>query len=156
MSKDNLVNAFNILLRNGQEIDEEAMSVVEKRVSRYAQDLEHGKTKTNKGKGMQQTSLDTHFNNFTQWSTDRKIIQNGNVLAQGLKLVSEVGELADNLAKGRCIKDDIGDCCVVLNNLVHMQGLTLEECLEQAWNDIKNRTGEMNQHGVFIKDEDIE
>lgn len=109
----------------------------------------------NKGKDMQQTSLDTHFNNFTQWSTDRKIIQNGNVLAQGLKLVSEVGELADNLAKGRCIKDDIGDCCVVLNNLVHMQGLTLDECLEQAWNDIKNRTGEMNVHGVFIKDGDV-
>lgn len=110
----------------------------------------------NKGKDMQQTTLDTHFNNFTQWSTDRKIIQNGNVLAQGLKLVSEVGELADNLAKGRCIKDDIGDCCVVLNNLVHMQGLTLDECLEQAWMDIKDRTGEMNQHGVFIKSEDVE
>lgn len=105
---------------------------------------------------MRQTTLDTHFNNFTQWSTDRKIIQNGNVLAQGLKLVSEVGELADNLAKGCCIKDDIGDCCVVLNNLVHMQGLTLDECLEQAWNDIKDRKGEMNQHGVFIKDSDIE
>jgi len=99
--------------------------------------------------------LETHFNNFTQWSTDRKIIQNGNVLAQGLKLVSEVGELADNLAKGRCIKDDIGDCIVVLNNLVHMQGLTLDECLEQAWSDIKNRTGEMNRHGVFIKDGDV-
>lgn len=102
------------------------------------------------------STLDNHFNNFTQWSTDRKIIQNGNVLAQGLKLVSEVGELADNLAKGRCIKDDIGDCCVVLNNLVHMQGLTLDECLEQAWQDIKNRTGSMNEHGVFIKDADIE
>ena len=110
----------------------------------------------NKGKDMQQTSLDMHFNNFTQWSTDRKIIQNGNVLAQGLKLVSEVGELADNLAKGRCIKDDIGDCIVVLNNLVHMQGLTLDECLEQAWSDIKNRTGSMNEHGVFIKSEDVE
>lgn len=109
-----------------------------------------------KGKDMQQTSLDTHFNNFTQWSTDRKIIQNGNVLAQGLKLVSEVGELADNLAKGRCIKDDIGDCCVVLNNLVHMQRLTLDECLEQAWNDIKDRKGSMNKHGVFIKEGDVE
>ena len=109
----------------------------------------------NKGKDMQQTTLDTHFNNFTQWSTDRKIIQNGNVLAQGLKLVSEVGELADNLAKGRCIKDDIGDCMVVSNNLVHMQGLTLDECLEQAWGDIKDRKGSMNKHGVFIKEGDV-
>lgn len=114
------------------------------------------KSEYHKGGNMQQTTLDTHFNNFTQWSTDRKIIQNGDILAQGLKLVSEVGELADNLAKGRCVKDDIGDCCVVLNNLVHMQGLTLDECLEQAWSDIKNRTGSMNEHGVFIKDDDVE
>lgn len=132
LGRNNLVSALNILLNNtGAEM----------------RDLHLDKSNT---------TLDTHFNNFTQWSTDRKIIQNGNVLAQGLKLVSEIGELADNLAKGRCIKDDIGDCFVVLNNLVHMQGLTLDECLEQAWSDIKNRTGSMNKHGVFIKDADIE
>ena len=51
MSKDNLVNAFNILLRNGQETDEEAVSIVEKRVVGHAKDLEDGKT--NKGKDMQ-------------------------------------------------------------------------------------------------------
>lgn len=115
------------------------------------------KSEYQKGNFMKQTTLDTldtYFSNFTQWATDRQIIQNGNILAQGLKLVSEVGELSDNLAKGRCIKDDIGDCCVVLNNLVHMSGLTLEECLEQAWSDIKNRTGSMNEHGVFIKEGD--
>lgn len=132
LGNNNLVSALNILLNNtGAEM----------------RDLHLDKGNT---------TLDNHFNNFTQWSTDRKIIQNGNVLAQGLKLVSEVGELADNLAKGRCIKDDIGDCCVVLNNLVHMQGLTLDECLEQAWSDIKDRKGSMNEHGVFIKDGDVQ
>ena len=95
-----------------------------------------------------------YFALFTQWANDRQIIQNGNILAQGLKLVSEIGELADNLAKGRCTKDDIGDCMVVLNNLVHMQGYTLDECLAQAWNDIKDRKGHMNEHGVFIKQGD--
>lgn len=99
------------------------------------------------------SDLDRHFENFTQWSKDRKIIQNGNVLAQGLKFISETGELADNLAKGKCIKDDIGDCMVVLNNLAIMTGLSLDECLEQAWLDIKDRKGHMNEHGVFIKDE---
>lgn len=95
-----------------------------------------------------------YFDNFTKWANDRKIIQNGNILAQGLKLVSEVGELADNLAKGRDTKDDIGDCIVVLNNLIQMQGYTLEQCLEQAWGDIKDRKGHMNEHGVFIKEGD--
>lgn len=132
LGDNNLVSALNILLNNG---------------GAEMRDLHLDKS---------DTTLDKHFNNFTQWSTDRKIIQNGNVLAQGLKLVSEVGELADNLAKGRCIKDDIGDCCVVLNNLALMEGLTLNECLEQAWDDIKDRTGSMNEHGVFIKSEDVE
>lgn len=93
---------------------------------------------------------------FTQWATDRKIIQNGNLQTQTLKLVSEVGELADNIAKGRDTKDDIGDCFVVLNNLVEMQGYTWQECLEQAWNDIKDRKGHMNENGVFIKEGDNE
>lgn len=92
---------------------------------------------------------------FTQWAADRKIIQNGNLQTQTLKLVSEVGELADNIAKGRDTKDDIGDCFVVLNNLVEMQSYTWQECLDQAWNDIKDRKGYMNEHGVFIKEGDV-
>jgi NTP pyrophosphatase (non-canonical NTP hydrolase) len=101
-----------------------------------------------------QDTIGAHFDNFTQWSLDRQIIQNGDILAQGLKLVSEIGELADNLAKDRCIKDDIGDCMVVLNNLAHMTDTPLKSCLAQAWNDIKDRTGTMNSHGVFIKSGD--
>lgn len=99
-------------------------------------------------------SISTYFDKFTQWSTDRQIIQNGDILAQGLKLVSEIGELTDNLAKDRCIKDDVGDCMVVLNNLARMTDTPLEDCLAQAWNDIKDRKGTMNEHGVFIKDGD--
>lgn len=91
---------------------------------------------------------------FTQWATDRKIIQNSNTQTQTLKLASEVGELADNIAKGRDTKDDIGDSFVVLNNLVEMQGYTWQECLEQAWSDIKDRKGHMNENGVFIKQGD--
>ena len=99
--------------------------------------------------------IGTYFDKFTQWGLDRGIIQNGNELAQGLKLVSEMGELADNLAKGRCIKDDIGDCMVVLNMLANMTGVKLEDCLAQAWGDIKDRKGYMNEHGVFIKEGDV-
>ena len=43
---------------------------------------------------------------------------------------------------------------VVLNNLAHMTDTPLEDCLAQAWNDIKDRKGVMNEHGVFIKDGD--
>lgn len=87
----------------------------------------------------------------SQWSIDRQIIQNGNKETQCLKLVSEIGELADNIAKGRDVYDDIGDCLVVLNNLALMHNTTLEQCLAHAYNDIKDRKGYMNAKGVFIK-----
>ena len=90
----------------------------------------------------------------SQWSIDRQIIQNGNKETQCLKLVSEIGELADNIAKGRDVYDDIGDCLVVLNNLALMHGTTLEQCLAHAYNDIKDRKGYMNDKGIFIKEND--
>lgn len=90
----------------------------------------------------------------TSWSSNRGIFTNGTLQSQTLKLVSEVGELADNVAKRRDIADDIGDCLVVLNNLAVMSELTLEECLEVAYLDIKDRKGYMNGAGVFIKESD--
>lgn len=48
-----------------------------------------------------------------QWAEDRNLIKGSTAQAQALKGLSELGELADNLAKGKCIKDDIGDNCVV-------------------------------------------
>ena len=88
------------------------------------------------------------------WSMKRGIINNSTPLAQFAKLVSEVGELGDNVAKERDVTDDIGDCLVVLNNLAIMNDTTLEECLKVAYNDIKDRKGHMNSHGVFIKEGD--
>ena len=88
------------------------------------------------------------------WSMQRGIINNSTPLAQFAKLVSEVGELGDNVAKERDVTDDIGDCLVVLNNLAIMNDTTLEECLKVAYNDIKERKGHMNSHGVFIKEGD--
>jgi len=90
----------------------------------------------------------------TKWSSDRGIFVNGTVQSQALKLVSEIGELADNVAKQRDIQDDIGDCIVVLNNLAIMNDTTLADCLEVAYNDIKDRRGYLNGAGVFIKDSD--
>ena len=88
------------------------------------------------------------------WSMNRGIINNSTPLAQFAKLVSEIGELGDNIAKQRDTTDDIGDCLVVLNTLAIMNDTTLEECLKVAYDDIKDRKGHMNSHGVFIKEGD--
>ena len=88
------------------------------------------------------------------WAMNRGIINNSTPLAQFAKLVSEIGELGDNIAKQRDVTDDIRDCFVVLNTLAIMNDTTLEECLKVAYNDIKDRKGHMNSHGVFIKEGD--
>lgn len=102
---------------------------------------------------MKDDTLTTLVDNIVQWAEDRKILQNGNLSTQGLKLVSEIGELADNIAKGKDIRDDIGDSAVVLIIIAKLYGSSFEECLEVAYNDIKNRKGYLNENGVFIKNE---
>lgn len=92
----------------------------------------------------------------TEWSKDRGIIPNGKPTTQTLKLVSEVGELADNIGKGNyeAAKDDIGDCLVVLTNLTALLDTSLEECWAVAYDEIKDRKGFLTEEGNFIKESD--
>ena len=48
--------------------------------------------------------------------------------------------------------DAIGDCVVVLTNLAHLGGYTIEECIDAAWAQISNRKGKM-VNGTFVKEE---
>lgn len=73
---------------------------------------------------------------------------------QFLKLVEEVGEIGGNLARGKSVKDDIGDVVVVLIGLAKLNGLSLMECLEHSYNEIKDRKGKMVNR-VFIKEKDL-
>ena len=105
------------------------------------------------GRLMEQYSLKELQGMTLNWSMQRGILTHGKATTQGLKLVSEVGELCDNLAKGKATIDDIGDCMVVLTNLASLEGYTLEECWSHAWHDIKDRTGRLSAEGSFIKDD---
>jgi len=89
-----------------------------------------------------------------EWSKDRGILTNGKATTQALKLGSEFGELCDNLAKGLSIKDDLGDMIVVITNLAALEGLSLAECWNHAYDDIKDRKGFLNENGTFIKSTD--
>ena len=147
-----------------------------------------------------------------QWGVDRKIIGNGKLDTQLLKLVEEMGELASSMAKNKPeeIKDAIGDMYVVLVMICGINGedvpsklgskeslniniaslidevaslgilikgkyhylyteikeimenlvvltldynFTYQECVEHAYNQIKDRKGYLNENGVFIKEE---
>ena len=98
---------------------------------------------------------DDLINAVNLWSLSRGIVNNSTPLAQFAKLVSEIGELGDNIAKQRDVTDDIGDCLVVLNTIAIMFDTTLEDCLNVAYNDIKDRKGHMNSEGIFIKEGDV-
>ena len=48
--------------------------------------------------------------------------------------------------------DAIGDIVVVLTNLAHQKGYKIEDCINAAYNEIKNRKGKMI-NATFVKDE---
>lgn len=158
--------------------------------------------------------------NVEQWQEDRGIYAHSTPLAQALKAVSEVGELADSVIKGDrdALKDALGDVMVCLVGVAKMHsfciefmnhgaaesnfsqqrlvsiiagcvtdicstvscdehpamlidpvcdamywmdtlamrnGLTLIECCESAWLEIKDRKGKMVSGGAFVKDGDV-
>ena len=90
---------------------------------------------------------------ISQWHHDRNLIEGATSKDQVLKLIQEVGELSDSVCKKQDVKDDIGDCLVILINIAEREGTTLEECLAVAYEDIKDRKGKMIE-GIFVKDED--
>ena len=66
--------------------------------------------------------------------------------------MEEAGELAQALLNKDTyeIKDAIGDMVVVLTNLAALEGMTIENCIDSAYNEIANRTGTM-LNGTFVK-----
>ena len=89
-----------------------------------------------------------------QWSKDRKIIPNSTPVAQLLKSISEMGELADAENKGNEaeIKDAVGDILVCLINYCALRDLSLVGCLEGSYAEIKDRKGTLFPNGVFVKE----
>ena len=65
----------------------------------------------------------------------------------------EAGELAKALLTDDKpeIVDAIGDMVVVLTNLAHLQGYSIEYCIDEAYSVIAARTGKMI-NGTFVKD----
>lgn len=90
-----------------------------------------------------------------QWAVD-KGLDEAQPEKQMLKLVEEVGELAQGLAKGNLdqVIDSIGDVYVVLTILSMQMDLDIKDCIAAAYAEISDRKGKMI-NGVFIKQEDL-
>lgn len=98
-----------------------------------------------------------------QWGIDRNIIGPSalsNRAKQLDKTYEEVDELADAITEdetGDTVKaidmarDAIGDIYVTLVLQAQMWGLTMTECIDAAWTEIKDRKGRM-VNGIFVKE----
>ena len=95
----------------------------------------------------------SQFDLIRLWANDRGLYDGGDPKTQALKLVEEVGETCRAILKNNKedVIDGIGDCVVVLTNLAELIDTPIEECVDRAWNEIKNRTGKMS-NGTFKKD----
>ena len=93
--------------------------------------------------------------NIEKWAED-KALHEADPNKQMLKVVEEIGELSQGLVKGNAeqIKDSIGDAYVTLVILALQLGLPIEDCVAYAYNEIKDRKGEM-RNGSFIKEADL-
>ena len=78
---------------------------------------------------------------------------------QTVKLMEECGELAHEISRcqynSKEAEDAIGDIGVVLIILADILGYDFVDCLQLAYNEIKDRKGH-TQDGSFIKDNQVE
>lgn len=99
-------------------------------------------------------SIDSLVEDVTVWAFDRRLNE-AESSKQMLKVMEETGEVAAALARGQQdeLRDGIGDVIVTLIILAEQNGMSLHECLEQAYTEIADRKGRM-VNGVFVKDGD--
>jgi NTP pyrophosphatase (non-canonical NTP hydrolase) len=96
------------------------------------------------------------FPAIRHWALERGLYQKGDVKTQYVKLQEEAGEVARAIIKNDPVelKDGIGDMVVVLTNLAHLAGFTIEDCIQSAYDVINKRKGSMI-NGSFVKNETL-
>ena len=95
----------------------------------------------------------SRFDLIRLWARDRGLYDKGDSKTQTLKLMEEAGEICRAVLKNKKedIIDGIGDCVVVLTNLAELNNISIEDCIDAAYSEIKDRTGKMS-NGTFKKD----
>lgn len=94
-----------------------------------------------------------YFALIREWARDRNLIDGSTPQAQMLKTVEELGETAGAIARNQLdlISDGIGDTVVTLVIMAAQCGLAIEDCIANAYDEIKDRKGRM-ENGIFIKE----
>jgi NTP pyrophosphatase (non-canonical NTP hydrolase) len=104
--------------------------------------------------GKNYIKTDNRFQLIRDWAGERGLYTKGDKKTQYAKLMEESGELARAILKDdqEEFVDAIGDMVVVLTNLAHLGGTTIEDCIDSAYKVISKRKGKM-VNGTFVKDD---
>lgn len=88
-----------------------------------------------------------------KWADDRNIISGSNPIAQAQKTEEECQELLEAVAENDRLAtiDAIGDIVVTLVIQCRMQRVDFIECVESAYDVIKDRRGKLI-NGKFVKE----
>lgn len=87
------------------------------------------------------------------WARERDILQNSSALAQLTKTEEEVAELREAIENNDMDKmvDGYGDVLVTMIIGAEIAGFDLVDCLQVAYDEIKDRKGHLNEDGIFVK-----
>lgn len=97
----------------------------------------------------------TTIEKIQQWVIDRNL-QTADPKVQMCKTMEELGELARAINKNDKTGqiDGIGDVVVTLICISQQLGIDFNECVDYAYNEIKDRKGKMID-GIFVKESDL-
>ena len=97
--------------------------------------------------------MDKLIENVRVWADQKNLLKKENSKAQMLKVLEEIGETAGALLKknNKELIDGLGDSFVTLIILCYQLDLEPKDCLQAAWNEIKNRKGK-TVNGTFIRE----
>ena len=97
--------------------------------------------------------LTNEFQPIRDWAQEKGIYDKGDPKTQYIKLMEEMGELAQSILKNdpEEFMDAIGDCVVVLTNLAKLKGYNIEDCINGSYQVIAKRKGQMI-NGTFVKE----
>ena len=99
-----------------------------------------------------------------RWAEARGIVQNSTPTAQARKTLEEAGELLEAAAvmdmvriegspASKEYRDAIGDVLVTLIVGAACADVDVVDCLNQAYEEIKDRKGFLRADGVFVKEQ---
>lgn len=97
-------------------------------------------------------TFDELIENIYGWADEKGLIKPEYIKSQFVKVIEELGEAASAITKNQRdeLIDGLGDTFVTIIILTMQCGLTPQEVLNVAWDEIKDRKGKTTG-GVFIK-----